>query len=100
MSKTAPDQDEPTLVLFLKTSQGRRNRVTMTEQGGSNVTSKQCGDSISTVVGQIVHLYSRRDYVNKKWRNSGGGSHMHHVRISNILWLFDAVHLRINEYLI
>ena len=66
--QTPPDQDEPirTFVLFLKQVKNHETGVTMREQGGSNVTSKQCGDSISTVVGQIVHLYSRRDYVNKR----------------------------------
>ena len=40
--------------------------VILREQGSSNVTNKRCGHLISTVVVQIVHVYSRRDYINKK----------------------------------
>ena len=61
-------QDEPTCVLCRKHVKDDENRVSLREKGSKsiNATSKQCGDSINTVVGQIVHVDCRRDYVNKK----------------------------------
>ena len=61
-------QDEPTCVLCRKHVKDDENRVTLREKGSKsiNATSKQCGDSINTVVGQIVHVDCRRDYVNRK----------------------------------
>ena len=57
-------QDKQTFVFCRKHIKDDEIGVTLREQG-----SKQSGDSISTVVVQIVHLYCRRDYVNKKQRN-------------------------------
>ena len=67
--KTPPviHQDEPTCVFCRKHVKDDENCVTLRDKGSKsiNATSKQFDDSINTVVGQIVHVDCRRDYVNK-----------------------------------
>ena len=76
-----PDQDEPKRFLSKKHVKDDEIGVTLREQGSSNVTSKRCGDSISTVVVQmctcIVVVITLIKSGGTVCYVLDGGSHMH-----------------------